>query len=181
MPYRFHDLRDTDLVLKEVDFVGGSAGASSRYYSSSHGPELAFQQDATNDRILWESGRDELGNGYFVRFPHLLWYRFKTPIVPGRVSFGPAPDAKYAHEGYFGATKWQFIGTNDKICDRRSAWTILCEDLSGKYFETMMQNKYCIADTDTKYKCLGISVLESSFGYSPEVVISGIRMWERVL
>ena len=106
-------------------------------------------------------------------------YDFRTAFVPGCVSFRPRI-GDGCDPGKCGATKWQFIGTNDKVCDQRSAWKILCEDLSGKYFDTMMQNKYCIVDTETKYKCLGISVWESSYAYSPIVMISGIRMWERV-
>ena len=77
---------------------------------------------------------------------------------------------------------WQFIGSNDEVCDENSAWTILCEDLSGKRFESGTQSKYCTVKEGmtTKYKCLGISVLASPYPGWPTVVINGIRMWERV-
>ena len=172
----------TDLVLKEVDFSGGCAGASSRYSTSSYSPDLAFQQNAKDTNIRWISGHGKTGSGNYVRFPHLIWYSFGKPFVPGRISFGPSPNDGHKNQYWFGATKWQFIGTNDKVCDEKSAWTILCEDLSGKHFEWMMQNKYCVVENKwVKYKCLGISALESSYPDYPQVHMSGIRMWERVL
>ena len=110
-------------------------------------------------------------------------YEFKTPIVPGRVSFRPRHDDGCGATGYWcGATKWQFIGTNDATCGENSAWTVLCEDLSGRHFERMRQSKYCTVEKRMKkFKCLGISVLDSSYegGYSC-VSMSGIRMWQRI-
>ena len=71
---------------------------------------------------------------------------------------------RHKDQYWIGATKWQFIGTNDEVCDEKLAWTILYEDLSGKRFEWMMQNKYCVVENKwVKYKCLGISALESSY------------------
>ena len=109
----------TDLVLKEVDFTSGSAGASSRASNSSFGPELAFQQDATNANIAWDSGLDERGSGPYVRFPHLIWYRFRKPIVPGRVSFGP---------GIVRTTKHAFANA-DKTCIRECAKIVILKCL----------------------------------------------------
>ena len=56
----------TDLILKEVDFSSGSAGASSRGYSSNYGSDLAFQQNAKDTGIQWVSGRDKTGSGNYV-------------------------------------------------------------------------------------------------------------------
>ena len=78
------------------------------------------------------------------------------------------------------ARKWQFIATNDEVCDENSAWTILCEDLSGKHFESEWQTKYCVADPsiNEEFRCVGISVLDASY---PRVSLGGIRMWERIV
>jgi len=168
-------------VLKEVRFVGGTVGTSS-FYGNGYKPEFAFQRD-TNQ--YWHSGRNSKAAGELViPFPHLIWYEFKSPVLPGRVSFRPRHDTGCGNAGYWcGATKWQFIGTNDEICDENSAWTVLCEDLSGRHFERPRQSKYCEVGTEIKgaFKCLGISVLDSSYngGYSC-VSISGVRMWKKV-
>ena len=155
-------------------------GSSSIHTNSK--AEWAFQRTSN---ACWHSGHDANGAGEAViPFPHLIWYEFKSPIVPGRVSFRPWDGTGCGSTGYWcGATKWQFIGTNDEICDEYSAWTILCEDLSGKHFERSRQSKYCEVGIEIKgaFKCLGISVLDSSFaGTYSCVSMSGIRMWKRV-
>jgi len=167
-------------VLKQLRFVGGTYGASSMAAGSK--AELAFQR-TTN--TYWHSGQDASGQGESaIPFPHLVWYKFASPIVPGRVSFRPRHDSGCGSTGYWcGATKWQFIGTNDEICDEYSAWTILCEDLSGKHFERPRQSKYCEVERNVigAFKCLGISVLDSSYDSTHSCVsVSGIRMWQRV-
>ena len=171
----------SDRVLKEVKFAGGTVGTSS-YHSSSFKPEYAFQRTSNQ---YWHSGRDANAAGEAViPFPHLIWYEFKSAILPGRVSFRPRHDGGCGNEGFWcGATKWQFIGTNDEICDENSAWTVLCEDLSGKPFERSRQSKYCDVESRVRgsFKCLGISVLDTSYagGYSC-VSMGGIRMWQRI-
>jgi len=171
-----------DLVLKEVAFMGGSAGSSS-LYGSKHLPENAFKRNSD----FWHSGRDSEGKSdLVVPMPHLIWYSFQTPFVPGRVSFKPRQGSACGDKGFWcGATEWQFIGTNDDNCDQNSAWTVLCEDRSGKPFQSAGQTKYCRVNDNIKkkFKCLGISVLNSSFTGSEgfaRVSINGIRMWERV-
>lgn len=168
-------------TLKEVKFKGGLVGTSSNN-EAQFGPDRAFQTTTGNN---WHSGRDSESKGdQVVPFPHLIWYSFKAPFTPGRISFRPNQVSECGKNGYWcGATKWQFIGSNDEDCDQYSAWTILCEDLSGKHFERKTQSKYCTVDPSVKikFKCLGISVLDASYpGYSC-VSINGIRMWERVL
>lgn len=171
-------------VLKELQFVGGTVGSSSVISEgSAEAADHAFQR-TTNQ--FWHSGRDSKGRGDpVIPFPHLIWYEFKSPVLPGRVSFRPRHDTGCGAAGYWcGATKWQFIGTNDEICDENSAWTILCEDLSGRHFERPRQSKYCEVGREVKgaFRCLGISVLDSSYqgGYSC-VSLGGIRMWKRPL
>jgi len=168
-------------VLKELQFVGGSYGASSKYQPTAS-VENAFKHDV--DTLL-HTGRDANGNGDLaVPFPHLIWYDFKMGVLPGRVSFRPRNDKSCGDRGFWcGATKWQFIGTNDEVCDENSAWTILCEDLSGRPFERPRQSKYCEVEKSVQgaFRCLGISVLDSSYEADYSCVsISGIRMWKRV-
>ena len=111
-------------------------------------------------------------------------YEFKDAVLPGRVSFRPRHDSGCGVEGFWcGATKWQFIGSNDAVCDENAAWTILCEDLSGRHFERPGESKYCEVERSVKgaFRCLGISVLDSSYdGIYSGVSVSGIRMWKRV-
>ena len=113
---------------------------------------------------------------FFVR------YDFRAAFVPGRVSFRPRI-GKGCDPGHCGATKWQFIGTNDETCNRYSKWTVLCEDPSGQPFVRQSQSKYCtVNDSKRKaFRCLGISVLESSFGTQSEVSLGGIKMWKKIL
>ena len=180
--YSFRLLRfETDRVLKELQFVGGSYGTSSKY-SPAFKVEDAFRH---NGDAYLPTGKDANGNGALsVPFPHLIWYDFKYAVLPGRVSFRPRHDKACGDRGFWcGATKWQFIGTNDEVCDQNSAWTILCEDLSGRPFERSRQSKYCEVERSVQgaFKCLGISVLDSSHDGSYSCVsISGVRMWERM-
>jgi len=169
-----------DLVLQEVEFTGGNVGTSSVYSSSSSYAAInAFKQ--TN--VYWHSGRDANGNGDISQpFPHLIWYDFRAAFVPGRVSFRPRI-GKGCDPGHCGATKWQFIGTNDESCNRYSKWTVLCEDLSGQPFVRQSQSKYCTVDDSKRkaFRCLGISVLEASYGHQSEVSLGGIKMWKKIL
>merc|ERR1712048_1195518 len=89
-----------DLILKEVAFRGGSVGVSSRHdMTTKYQPENAFQR--TSD-LYFHSGKDANGAGnVVVPFPHLIWYEFKTPIVPGRVSFRPRSKDNACGDGGF--------------------------------------------------------------------------------
>jgi len=170
-----------NLVLQELEFKDGTPGASSIYYDSSAWyPANAFKKS----NAYWHSGRDSKGNGDGYPFPHMIWYDFRHPILPGRISFRPRKDAcGDNNDGYWcGATKWQFIGSNDQTCAENSKWTILCEDLSGKHFERSSSSKYCTVSTGLrkKFRCLGISVLDSSYKQNSEVSVSGVRIWQRV-
>jgi len=170
-----------DLTLQEVEFVGGTPGTSSVYSSSAM---WAAANAFTQGLLYWHSGKDATGTIEGQPFPHLIWYDFRAGFVPARVSFRPRMTVGCGDTGYWcGATKWQFIGTNDEKCDRYSKWTILCQDLSGKHFERHGQSKYCTVNEGQKkaYRCLGISVLDSSFGGVSEVSLGGIKMWKKIL
>jgi len=167
-----------DLTLQEVEFSGGTPGASSLWAG------LPATNAFTQTKTFWHSGKDALGNGESQPFPHLIWYDFRNAFVPGRVSFRPRMSAGCGDAGYWcGASKWQFIGTNDEKCNRYSKWTVLCQDLSGKHFERYGQSKYCVVGESQRkaFRCLGISVLDSSYQGQSEVSIGGIKMWKKIL
>ena len=106
-------LFELDRVLQEIQFVDGSYGASSKY-SSTDKVEDAFKHRV--DAFL-HTGRDAFGNGdRTFPFPHLIWYNFPSAVLPGRVSFRPRHSPECGDRGFWcGATKWQFIGTNDEV------------------------------------------------------------------
>jgi len=174
-------------VLKEVRFKGGVANCSSRGSSQGkNGPETAFKRINERDHY-WASGLNVSGKGAHQSYPHLIWYDFgdaREPVVPAEVSFTTSEPSQ------FGPTKWQFIGARASPCDRYSAWSILCEDLSGRKFTMSSQIKSCQFDGKSHFTCLGIRVLDApdeyfhsdGDGYGtgyPWSRIVDIRMWEK--
>ena len=176
----FSNARAPETRLKEVAIAGGKAVASSLYDINANAAS-AFNRNNGN---FWHSGRNAEGKGNLVYpFPHLVWYEFPTPFVPGRVSFRPRQSSGCGSGGYWcGATKWQFIASNDPQCNEMSVWTVLCEDLSGKPFERSVQSKYCVSDptVDETYRCVGISVLDASYPGYACVSVNGMRIWEKI-
>ncbi len=167
--YRLITFIISDLVLQEVNFqreneTGGYANASSLDSSDYlYDSESAF----TPEGFGWVSGRDKDGLGHYVPFPHLIWYTFASPIIPGRVSF------MRSYYGwllsYYG---WQFIGSNDDPCDEDSDWSVLCQDLSVDIQE---KEDCMVGNQMSKFRCLGIR----AFGRDGDnyVHIRRIRMW----
>ena len=101
-------------------------------------------------------------------------------------------------------TKWEFVGSNDSPCNQFSAWTVLCDDYSGKNYTNASSIKFCDVEGVTNgFRCLGISVLDTAcqphrMEYAlhngpewkieelsclkdgqPQAAISIIRMWEK--
>ena len=80
-------------------------------------------------------------------------------------------------------TKFQFIGSNDAMCDDFAAWTIICENLSDESFSTMRETRFCAADPQkvgsSVFKCLGLRILgtKNKDGWTS---LNNIRMWRRV-
>eukprot|EP00092_Neocalanus_flemingeri_P001844 GFUD01001966.1.p1 GENE.GFUD01001966.1~~GFUD01001966.1.p1 ORF type:complete len:179 (+),score=17.36 GFUD01001966.1:126-662(+) len=163
------------MPLKEVTFTGGTVGATSIYTpSATYAPANAFHEGSVNG---WYSGRNANGNGDLA----LPWYNFPTAFVPGLVSFRPGQNL-CSQTGWCGPTKYQYIGTNDDVCNEFSAWRVLCEDLSGNGFEKRISSKYCLVQDHTRepFKCLGVTVLDSSYtGSYSTVAMNGIRMWNK--
>jgi len=177
--YAIAAMPGTNLVLEEVKLEGGTVGCSSVYDTTTKwAPSNAIL--LASDKV-WQSGRDATGNGDLgVPFPHLIWYDFKKAFIPRRVSFRAAyPGCN--QPGFCGATKYQFIGTNDEVCNRYSKWTVLCEDMSGALFERKTQSKYCTIDPwvyREPFRCLGVSVLDSAYPGYVTVTMAGLRMWK---
>ena len=121
--------------IREVRFVGGSVGTTSVYgHDKSYQAVEAFKEGTST---WWHSGRNENGDGGLnFAFPHLIWYKFpsKDAFYPARVSFKARVGSGCHSPGYCGATKYQFIGSNDPNCSRYSNWKVLFEDLSGEKF-----------------------------------------------
>jgi len=172
-------VESTYLVLQEVKLEGGRVGCSSVYdTTSTYAPSNAILHAGNR---FWQSGRDSEGLGELnVPFPHMIWYEFKTAFIPRQVSFRSA-NPNCSAVGNCGATKYQFIGSNDPVCNRYSKWTVLCEDMSGDYFRRISKSKYCtvMSERREKFRCLGVSVLDSSSykGYAT-VSMAGLRMWK---
>ena len=61
-------------------------------------------------------------------YPFRYDFPAEKAFIPAEVSFRP----RQAGNTLYAPTKWQFVGTNDKTCDEKAAWAILCEDLSGE-------------------------------------------------
>ena len=73
------------------------------------------------------------------------------------------------------------MGSNDERCDEKSAWAILCEDLSGTNFRKMNENKFCAvpAQMNKRFRCLGIRLLASE--KSVKTCLQSLRFWEKVI
>ena len=74
---------------------------------------------------------------------------------------------------------WQFVGSNDQNCGKFGNWFVLCEDLSKSGYRNEYFTKYCDVDEKvmTKFRCLGISVLNTLDG--ERAWIKDMRMWRR--
>jgi secreted trypsin-like serine protease len=166
-------------TIKEVDIKGGHAGASSQW-NGDWAAKYAFKSSGNN--VAWYSGNSDNSN-HPEDFPLYLWYDFEKPFRPADISFRPQPGPPRRFDDE--VTKFQFIGTNDKTCNKNSSWTVLCEDLSGKPFANSLETHFCLVkDSDyTTFRCLGLRILASYtrhkyyIGYAS---VSNIRMWERI-
>ena len=171
------------MKIKEKQFTGGVAEASSVYNTAS--AIQASNAFLVGSKKFWHSGRDANGKGDVAfSYPHLIWYKFAKAdaFIPARLSFKARLQSGCDPAGC-GATKYQFIASNDGNCNQYSAWKVLCEDLSGRNFSPVNEVKYCeVKRSDLqKYSCVGISVLGSSWTKTDEVSVTAIRMWEYVI
>jgi len=180
-------------VLRELAFDGGTAGTSSGV-----NPAAAFKRDMS----IWLSGH---GTGEPIPYPHHIWYDFvERRVFPKRVLFHKDVKDNLARKEKYkdnGPTKWEFVGSNDSPCNQFSAWTVLCDDYSGKNYTNASSIKFCDVEGVTNgFRCLGISVLNTACqphliefhqqwrlkdleckrkDWQPQTAISIIRMWEK--
>ena len=80
-----------------------------------------------------------------------------------------------------GPTSYQFVASNDNVCNDGATWTVLCEDLSNTAWSGYQDTKYCRVKPEMKgkYRCLGLRVLKNQ---DPKgwVTLRNIRVWERI-
>jgi len=154
--------------MKEIEFTGGVAGATS--HSGGHLEKAFARQQAINNG--WHVGTTR-------NLPVMIWYDFKAPgIRAAEVSFQPAWKGQYLQGT---PTSYQFVGSNDKVCNDAAIWTVLCEDLSDRTWRNEWEVRYCKVKPEIaeKFRCLGIRVLanQQSDGWT---FMRNIRMWERI-
>jgi len=138
----------------------------------------AFKTDFSDEQFGW----------FGYKCPQMLWCQFDDPKVPAGVTFLPSQSSDLANQ--FHVTKWQFVASKDYICNERSPWKVICEDLSGTGYMGKDQGKVCFAgeEIQEKYRCIGIRVLEGKFilgkyvsgAVDDEFMITNIIMYEKV-
>jgi len=160
--------------IKEVKFNGGVAGAST-FYTSDWLPDEAFRFNQPEGQG-WHSGPHE---GPSQTLPVMIWYDFKSSgVQPAEVSFQPAQSGNTLQKA---PSSYQFVGSNDSVCDLYATWTILCEDLSDREWRSINEIKYCKVKSEIreKFRCLGLRVLNNRYG-DGWVALRNIRMWEKI-
>ena len=95
-----------------------------------------------------------------------------------QVSFQPAQKGAATQRA---PTSYQFVGSNDAVCNDAAIWTVLCEDLTDRAWRNFWEVRYCKVKPEIreKFRCLGLRVLANrdSNGWT---TLRNIRMWERI-
>ena len=80
-------------------------------------------------------------------------------------------------------SSYQFVGSNDAVCNDAATWTVLCEDTSDRPWRSVWEVRYCRVKPEMteKFRCLGIRAL-ANHRADPHCWISlrNIRMWQRI-
>jgi len=161
--------------IKEVAFTGGVAGATS-FHNKDWPPEKAFRPNQPIDSG-WHLGPDWTRPS---NMPVMIWYDLKSwpGVRPAEISFQPAQKNANIRRG---PTSYQFVASNDNVCNDGATWTVLCEDLSNTAWSGYQDTKYCRVKHEMKgkYRCLGLRVLKNQ---DPNgwVTLRNIRVWERI-
>ena len=74
--------------------------------------------------------------------------------------------------------KFQFMGSNDAVCDAKSNWSVLCERTSFEEIR-LGERRGCEVGQYlalTKFRCLGIKVL-STIKEVGKAALAEIRVW----
>jgi len=163
-------------VIREVEIVGGVAGASSSWSTGAWSdPENAFKQDL---RDGWSSAR--FASNRYYPFPHMIWYVFPPhqAFIPAEVTFRPTQGGGAKDHA---PRNFQFVGSNEPGCNATSPWAILCEDRSFGDYNSAGDIKGCVVSEKikTKFCCLGLRILANSNGQ--EATLQAMRFWEKII
>merc|ERR1712168_846911 len=163
-------------VIREVEIVGGVAGASSSWSTGAWSdPENAFKQDL---RDGWSSAR--FASNRYYPFPHMIWYVFPPHLafIPAEVTFRPTQGGGAKDHA---PRNFQFVGSNEPGCNATSPWAILCEDRSFSDYNSAGDIKGCVVSEKikTKFCCLGLRILANSNGQ--ETALQAMRFWEKII
>ena len=116
---------------------------------------------------------------YFDLFFRFIWYDFKERrVIPAKISFMPRNDV---HSGIYNPempSKFQFVATNDVICNDDSHWSVICDgDYTGEDVQSIDEQRFCQSKSpgQQKYRCLGLKILANH--NHPFSSLRGIRIW----
>lgn len=144
----------------EVKFGGAKFGATSE--ADFCEAEKAF----TGDHYSSWTSLDEAPQTIWVRLEkasRLTWISFKCSVAPEN-----------------GASKFEVVATNDKVCNEHSSWDVIYQDLSGKGFVTDQDTITAQVDACKLYNCYGIRVLDvNNIEGQKWVIMSEVKMWAR--
>lgn len=128
------------------------------------------------------------GTGDFIcthwpDLPLYIWYEFPATalFVPGIVSFFPHSSSSYYNDY---PVDYQFVGSNDKTCQKDSNWVVLGEVNHNTHSHTQYkyERSYCKAAPAIvqPFRCVGIKVMNTndwaSNGY---IALRGIQFWKK--
>jgi len=157
------------LAISEVEIKRGTARATDESLNPAWKAEGAF---IINHPYGWNSGGD-------APSPVMIWYEFPSDriFVPARVSFRSRQDCCLVDT----PTMWQFVGSNDEECGKYGSWTVLCEERSNIASPNKFYTRYCEVDENIykKFRCLGISVLNTRHTTSNNKALKDVRMWKK--
>ena len=165
--------------LREVDFVGGHAGAS----SENPNPEKNLTRRALNafDRASespWVSKKDGI--------PAYIWYDFgpQVHLFPAKVSFRPRQDKDLEKAKKHMPRSFEFIGSDHDVCRAKDHWTSLCKVNNDAKITSLNETRGCEIDqserTSAKFRCLGVKISKAG-GDDGNVYasLSHIKIWVR--
>ena len=138
------------MVVREVVFSEGIAGASSQY--ATFDPKHAFVPAGAP----WITDN---------KHPQYLWYDFQNPghlYCPTKISFLPEQSEGLATAPNRFPKIFQFIGTNDNTCNEDSHWEVLCEAEYQELVSSQQESRGCeVKEQSRNFRCFGIKVLEN--------------------
>ena len=78
-------------------------------------------------------------------------------------------------------SSYQFVGSNDPVCNDVATWTVLCEDLKDRAWRNEWEVRYCKVkpEMNEKFRCLGLRILKNRHkgGWTS---LRNVRIWERI-